>query len=124
MHLELAKNASLLFFQHWFGVGSDFCMLLVLVRSAFCSLDVVSRQSSPPSACVPSHLARDHSPLYSPSLHLNLTHPHRPPLCAPPPHLYSPILPGMYLSPVARLSRTLTPNKKDSRELERALRGL
>jgi hypothetical protein len=41
MHLELAKNAYLLFFQHWFGIGSDFCMLLVLVRSAFCSLDVV-----------------------------------------------------------------------------------
>jgi hypothetical protein len=36
--------------------------------------------------------ARDISPLYSPSLHLNLTHPH--PVRTPSPHRYSPILPG------------------------------
>jgi hypothetical protein len=39
---------------------------------------VISRQSSPPFACVPSRRARDPSPLCSPSLHLNLTHPHQP----------------------------------------------
>jgi hypothetical protein len=37
---------------------------------------VISRQSSPPFACAPSHIAHDPSPLYSPSLHPNLTHPH------------------------------------------------
>jgi len=41
-------------------------------------LAVISRQSSPHSACAPTHDARDPSPLCSPSLHLNLTHPHQP----------------------------------------------
>jgi hypothetical protein len=45
-------------------------------------LAVVLRQSSPPFACAPTHDARDPSPLCSPSLHLNLTHPHQPRLWA------------------------------------------
>ncbi|CZR69783.1 uncharacterized protein PAC_19683 [Phialocephala subalpina] len=48
--------------------------------SAF-STRVVSPQSSPHFTGVPSRSARDTSPLYSPSLHFNLTHPHWHLLC-------------------------------------------
>jgi hypothetical protein len=47
-----------------------------------CTMVVVSRQSSPHFAGAPSHRARNPLPFCSPSLHLNLTYPHRPPLCA------------------------------------------
>jgi len=48
------------------------------IRFSFGWPGVILRLSSPPFACVPSHGARDPSPLWSPSLHLNLTHPHQP----------------------------------------------
>jgi hypothetical protein len=41
----------------------------------------------------------------------------------PPPHLCSPVLPGMCLSVVALLSRASTPGEKDPGEPERALGG-
>jgi hypothetical protein len=69
---------------------------------------VVSRQSSPHFTCVPSHRACDSSPLCSPSLHIN------------PDKIGEQSLGGgertveVCLSPIARLSRALTPSAKDS----------
>jgi hypothetical protein len=86
-------------------------------------LSVVLRQSSPPFAGVKAtaHVT-----------HRRFTHP-RFTLTSPiltgllvltlPPHLYSPLLPGICYSPVARLPRASTPSEKDSRELEQALGG-
>jgi hypothetical protein len=71
-----------------FAVETLLFNLLIALRRQSSSKDfsvtcaVVSRQSSPSSACAPSQCARGPSPLYSPSLHLNLTQPHRLPLCA------------------------------------------
>jgi len=47
-----------------------------ILRSTGSRFPVVSRQSSPHFAGAPKPRARDISPLYSPRLHLNLTHPH------------------------------------------------
>jgi hypothetical protein len=59
--------------------------------------------------CAPSYRARDTPPLCSPSAFIMLS---------PPPHLCSPVSPGMCPSPVALLSRASTPGEKDSGEPE------
>jgi hypothetical protein len=67
-----------------------------------------------------SYPARDTMPLCSPSLQLTS------PILAGllvrtlPPHLYSPLLPGMCPSPIALLPRASTPGEEDSGEPERA----
>jgi hypothetical protein len=72
---------------------------------------------------MPSHSARDPSPLWSPSLHLNLTHPHQPSYTLSTTSPLLAVLPRICSSPVARLSRASTPGEKNSGKPEQAPGG-
>jgi len=54
--------------------GMDLCKETHITLGLVHVSIVISRQSSPHFACALTHDARDHSPLCSPSLHLNLTY--------------------------------------------------